>query len=125
MIRGIGVDMCEIERLQDKGPESSFVKRFFTPEEQAYLQSRGAAYARSLAGLYAAKEAYAKALGCGIRGFALQEVEILHTPEGQPYYRPQGQALVRQLERGIEEVLLSISHEAGLALAFALARGGE
>ena len=76
-----------------------------------------------MAGMYAAKEAFAKALGTGIRGFSLKEAEVLHDADGRPFYRITGKALALQHSRSIDEVLLSISHDGGLAIAFAVAEG--
>ena len=125
MVRGIGVDVCEIARLEKMTPESRFVERFFSEEEQAYLMDRGTGFAQSVAGMYAAKEAFAKALGSGVRGFELKEVEVLHSPEGQPYYSISGKALEAQRARRIERVFLSIAHDAGIATAFAVGQGPE
>lgn len=122
-IRGVGVDMCQLERLKNMTLQSRFVTRFFSEAEQAYLAGKGRGFIQSLAAMYAAKEAFAKALGTGFRYFELRDVQVLHTPEGQPYYEAEGKALEVMKERKIHEIHLSITHEAGLALAFALAWG--
>ena len=69
--------------------------------------------AQTLAGLFAAKEAFFKAMGTGICT-ALTEVEILHTPEGQPCYRLRDKA--GNLAAGWT-LCLSITHEEGMAAA--------
>lgn len=125
MIRGIGVDVCEVSRMDSMTLDSRFVERYFSEEEHAYLMDKGVSFRQTLAGMYAAKEAFAKTLGSGVRGFELKEVEILHSPEGQPYYGISGSALEAQKERRIERVFLSISHEAGIAVAFAVGWGKE
>lgn len=125
MIRGIGVDLCEIARMEKFTADSRFVQRFFSEEEREYLLDRGTSLAQTLAGMYAAKEAFSKALGTGVSGFELNEVEVLHSPEGQPYYAVSGKALVAQEERGIARMLLSISHDGGMAIAFAVGQGPE
>ena len=119
MIRGIGVDICQISRMQKMSPESRFVSRYFSEAEREYLAKKGAGWAQSLAGMYAAKEAFGKVLGSGIRKFELKEVEVLHGAEGQPYYRLSGKALQALKDRGMREVLLSVSHDGGIAIAFA------
>ena len=124
-VKGIGVDLCEIARMEKFEPDSRFVERFFSDAERAYLAERRGSFARTLAGMFAAKEAFSKALGTGIRGFELKEVEILHTPEGKPYYRISGKALKVQKKRRISELFLSISYEKGLAAAFAVAQGPD
>lgn len=125
MIRGIGVDVCEISRMDNMNVDSRFVERYFSEDEKAYLMDKGVSFRQTLAGMYAAKEAFAKTLGSGVRGFELKEVEVLHSVEGQPYYGISGSALEAQKERKIERVFLSISHEAGIAVAFAVGWGHE
>ena len=112
-IRGLGLDLCEIRRMEENIRRESFLKRVFTPEEQAYAAERGKMAASSYAAMWAAKEAFLKALGCGIV-LPLTDVEILHDPEGRPFYRLHGEA-ERRLEGG--SALLSLSHEAGMAAA--------
>ncbi len=125
MIRGVGVDLCEISRLEKTDLDSRFVERFFSDEERAYLTDRVGSLSETLAGMYAAKEAFSKALGTGVRGFELKEVEVLHSPEGQPYYSISGKALEAQKARRIERMFLSISHDGGMAIAFAVGQGPE
>lgn len=113
-IRGIGVDLCEINRMQAQLQNHHLLDRILTPQEQTYVAGRGAQAADSLAGLWAAKEAVVKALGCGI-AFPLTEIEISHTQQGQPVCTLTGSALQRA-DGG--ELLLSITHEQQMAAAF-------
>ena len=71
-----GIDLVEIERFRQLKPEilERFYKRVFTPGEIEHI---GGSFERA-AGLFAAKEAIVKALGCGIGPVSWQEVEILH-----------------------------------------------
>lgn len=80
-LRGIGLDICGIDRMAQQLDNTHFLQRILTKEEIAYLRSRGASAADTLAGLYAAKEAIVKALGCGI-AFPLTEIAISHTAQG-------------------------------------------
>ena len=111
MIRGIGVDLCEISRMDKIELSSRFLERFFSEEERAYLTDR-------VGGL-------SETLGTGVRGFELKEVEVLHSPEGQPYYIISGKALEAQKQRRIDRMFLSISHDGGMAIAFAVGQGPE
>ncbi|MBQ6075401.1 MAG: holo-ACP synthase [Lachnospiraceae bacterium] len=124
-IHGIGVDVCRISRMRSHAPDSSFALRFFSDEERAYLERKGAGLAQSMAGMYAAKEAFAKAVGTGVRGFSLREVEVLHRPDGRPFYRISGEALKIMNSGGMDEMLLSISHDGSLAIAFAVGQGPD
>ena len=123
MVHGIGVDICRISRMRSHTPDDAFALRFFSDAERLYLQQKNTSLAQTMAGMYAAKEAFAKALGTGIRGFSLKEAEVLHDADGRPFYRITGKALALQHSRSIDEVLLSISHDGGLAIAFAVAEG--
>ena len=76
--------------------------------------------AASAAANFAAKEAFLKAAGKGLGGFALAEIQILRGEGGAPYYLLSGGAAAWAAERGAE-VRLSLAHEGGLALAFAVA----
>ena len=116
MCKGIGLDVCEISRMEKLLKDGRFLARYFTAEETAYIRSRGACAAGSLAGLFAAKEALGKALGGGI-DFELSEVEICHTGTGAPYYRLCGRLKERV---GTDRLFLSISHDGGVAAAVCL-----
>ena len=94
MIAGIGIDLCEIARMEKLLSDGRFLARFFSAEEQAYIQGKGKNAAQTMAGIFAAKEALSKALGTGI-DFDLREAEIRHTEEGQPYYAPTGRLAER------------------------------
>ena len=122
-ILGIGVDICDVSRMKSFSLESRFTEHFFSDAEREYLQGKKAGLAQSMAGMYAAKEAFSKVLGSGVRGFELKEVEILHGSAGQPYYLVTGKALAALQARGIEEVHLSISHDGDMAVAFAVGEG--
>ena len=115
-VRGIGMDLCEIARIRKAMEHERFLERCFTPEERRYAASRGAMEAESLAAIFAAKEAFVKAVGTGI-SLPLTEIEVVHQPSGQPCYLLHGQALA--LADG-GKVLLSLTHEAGRAGAFCI-----
>ena len=121
-MKGIGLDLCEIARMEKLlGEGESFLRRYFTREEQEYIKARGRAGAQSMAAMYAAKEAFLKAVGAGIGGgISLLEVSVLHEPGGRPCYRLAGAALEKMREMGASQAWLSLSHEAGVAAAMAV-----
>ena len=90
------------------------LRRMFTPEEQAYIASKGVSAAQTMAGLFAAKEAILKALGTGLT-IPLTDIHITHTDLGQPVAELHGKAA----ELG-GRIHLSITHEAGMAAGFAV-----
>ena len=82
MILGLGTDIVAIERFEKSITNPSFLKKIYTKAEIEYCTPKGAA---SFAGIFAAKEAVAKALGTGFSGgFAPTDIEITHTPGGTP-----------------------------------------
>ena len=55
MIAGVGLDLCEISRMEKLLSDGRFLARFFAVEEQGYIQSKGKGAAQTMAGIYAAK----------------------------------------------------------------------
>ncbi len=86
MIRGIGVDIIEIDRIR-KDIESSgshFLEKIFTPGEIAYCQGKFNMH-QHFAARFAAKEAVSKALSTGWAGeFRWKDIEVTNDPSGQP-----------------------------------------
>ena len=113
-IRGIGLDLCEIARMQRWLENDYSLRRLFTEDEQAYIRSKGVTAAQTMAGLFAAKEAILKALGTGL-ALPMTDIHISHTALGQPTVTLTGKAA----EKG-GHILLSITHEAGMAAAMAI-----
>ena len=121
-ILGLGVDLCEIGRMERAiSRHPTFRDRVFTPEEIAYCESR-ARPAESYAGRFAAREATIKALG-GYRGRRWQDISVYRHPSGAPRIRLDGNAKRRADALGVEEVLITFTHEKTNAIAFAVAVG--
>lgn len=118
-MKGLGIDLCGVERIERELKRSdAFLHRFFTNSERAYIASRGQMGAQSAAAMFAAKEAFLKAVGTGIGGgIALDEIAVEHLPGGAPAYRLTGTAQARLGELGAERAFLSLTHEAGMAAA--------
>lgn len=117
MIKGIGIDIIEVERVAKKIENSSFKHRVFSEEEIKYCDSK-ANKAQHYAGRFAAKEAFMKALGTGWEGkFAFAEVEVLRDEKGKPYINLIGNAAKCIEEVNISNVLLSLSHIKAMAAA--------
>jgi holo-[acyl-carrier protein] synthase len=125
MIIGVGTDLIEVgrvERLLDRHREP-FLRRCFTPEEQAYALSRKNA-SQHLAARFAVKEAVMKALGTGWgRGVRWRDIGVRREPGKAPHVALTGGAARRARQMGIRRVHISISHLRGEALAFAIAEG--
>jgi holo-[acyl-carrier protein] synthase len=118
-----GIDLVEVERLErlDAAVRERFLQRVFTPLELDETQRDWV----SLAGRFAAKEAVAKALGCGIGPVAWQEIEIFRGSNGEPLLRLHGKAAERAAALGLQQWSLSISHTRTLAIAMAVAVGTD
>lgn len=113
MVIGLGLDICEISRMEKYIQDDRFLTRYFTPEEIRYVRSKGAVAAQTLAGLFASREALGKALGSGI-DFELKEAEIRHDRNGRPYYCFSGR-LAERLSGDC--FFLSVTHDGGIAAA--------
>jgi len=120
MILGIGVDTVEVARIACAMESARFMERIFTPAERELIAEKGA---QTAAGRWAAKEAVAKAMGCGISLFPPGCVEILPDEMGKPVAVFSGAALERFTQMGAKTLHLSISHDGGHAVAFALLEG--
>lgn len=122
MILGVGTDLVEVLRMERCIQKEAFCRRVFTEAERAYAQSRHGT-PEAFAGMFAAKEAVSKALGTGFSGFTLRDIEVLHTSAGAPLVRLTGGAETCFLNMNGTRIHLSISHDGGLAVAFAVAEG--
>ena len=81
----LGTDLIEINRIQHAIERSErFLKRVYTSQEIAYCESKHKGMYQSYAGIYAAKEAFLKALGTGLRYGSWQDIEVGHTDLGAP-----------------------------------------
>lgn len=119
MITGVGTDLCAIDRIAQAMKNERFALRVFTPAERTWLEGLCPERVHErAAGMFAAKEAVSKALGTGFAGFGMADVEILGDDRGRPVVRLYNGAA--KLANGAV-IHLSISHDGGMALAFAVA----
>lgn len=120
-----GIDIVEIERLVTAMTRrSSFAERFFTEGERRHALSRGKKMAASYAGIYAAKEAFVKALGTGFRKGKWQDIEI-DWENGCPRLSYHGVFAEQVAALGIVSTAVSISHEEKYAVATVTLLGGN
>lgn len=122
-MKGIGTDIIEIERIELAVSRSGqqFLDRVFTPAEQEHCKGK----VQCLAGRFVAKEAILKALGTGLRELRWTNIEILPNYLGKPEVKLTGAALELAEKTDVARVLVSISHDRGRAVAFAVAVGKE
>lgn len=123
-IIGIGTDLCAVSRMERAIKKEHFYTRVFLEDERAYLNKKERARPQSAAAMFAAKEAVAKALGTGFaKGVTPWVIEVTHEESGAPGVRLHGGALARLRTIGGERVLLSLTHEGDMAMAFAVIEG--
>lgn len=126
-VLGIGTDIVECLRIAQMIERHGelFINRVYTPHEIRYCQSRKQA-TQHFAGRWAAKEAILKALGTGWRrGISWRDIEVRNDQSGRPVVGLRGGARDIVEQRGIREMLVSISHCRSHATAYALALGGQ
>ena len=136
MLYGIGCDLCEIAHLEKSltgAHAAAFIRRVYGEAERAALSldeplpaGRSAAHRlASAAANFAAKEAFLKAAGTGLREpFSLCEIEVLRLPSGAPVYRFSGRTAAWVEEHHVT-ARLSLSHDGGMALAFCVLEQAE
>jgi len=116
MIIGIGTDLVENRRMESWLSNPGLLAKYFSENELCDVKSGGHP-AASLAARFAAKEAFGKALGTGLRGLSLRDIETRRGPGGKPDLFLTGTARLALEARGAR-AHLSLSHEAAYALAF-------
>jgi holo-[acyl-carrier protein] synthase len=125
MIIGIGTDLCDARRIKASHERfgARFLDRIYTADEQAH--ALGAALPHlSLAKRFAAKEAVAKAMGTGVRGFQFVDIEVVSGLLGKPHIVLHG-AAADTLRRAVPDdmtgfIHLSMSDEDPYASAYAV-----
>lgn len=113
MILGIGIDIVELKRinqlLDKKG--QTFIERILSEAEVALYEELSSQRRRLefLAGRFAAKEAFAKAVKSGIGKLAFTDIEVVTSPSGSPVVFVEGY--------NEDKIHVSISHSEDYALA--------
>lgn len=120
MIYGIGTDIVNIKRVEyilNKN-KAAFIKRILSEHEQALFANKGDS-ASYCAKRFAAKEAFAKALGTGIGNIVgFQDLSVYNNEQGKPYFVPSEKLRLYLLDKNIKQAHLSISDEKTNAVAF-------
>ncbi|MBC7725013.1 MAG: holo-ACP synthase [Burkholderiaceae bacterium] len=121
MIVGIGVDVVDLARFERAASRTpKLLPRLFAPSE---LHGDRTPSLRSLAGRFGAKEALIKAIGDSA-GVRWHDMRIVSDDLGNPSFDLGGAVAETVRARGISSVHVSISHDAGVAIAFVVAEGG-
>ncbi|HUI11812.1 MAG TPA: holo-ACP synthase [Bacteroidota bacterium] len=124
MVRGIGVDIIEIDRIR-RSIESTgmgFLGKVYTDGEIAYCDAKAHRY-QHYAARFAAKEALSKALSTGWAGeFRWKDVEVVNEPSGQPRFTLHGTLGARL---AATDVMLSMSHSDTHVVAMVVIQEGQ
>jgi holo-[acyl-carrier protein] synthase len=123
MIIGIGVDIVNISRVDSWRDNKALLNKYFSDNEITYCFSRGVGFAASLAARFAAKEAFSKALGTGLVGIKLKDIEVSNDETGKPELLVTGSAADEIKKRGVKNIFLSLSHEKEYAVAYLILEG--
>ncbi|WP_444994654.1 holo-ACP synthase [Aliikangiella sp. IMCC44359] len=118
-IYGIGIDLCEIKRIERSLERNGdlFANKVLHQNEKVHFDKLKFK-ARFLAKRFAAKEAFAKALGTGIAdGVSLPSIEVYNDDAGKPWINLHDGALQKLQLIGETRIHLSISDERELAMA--------
>ncbi|HIB28805.1 MAG TPA: holo-ACP synthase [Candidatus Thioglobus sp.] len=120
MIYGIGTDIINIERVEHilSKNKQGFINRVLSDHERQLFANKGDS-ASYCAKRFAAKEAFAKALGTGIgRTVSFQDLTIRNNDSGKPYFIPSEKLRLHLVGKNIKHAHLSLSDEKFNAVAF-------
>ena len=127
MIFGTGIDIVNIgriERLIERWG-TLFLDRIYTGREIDWCRRR-ARPPECFAARFAAKEAFLKAIGWGLRnGIQWRDIEVENDPMGKPFFAFHRKAKEVLAAHRIQEALITLSHERPYAVAHVLLEGGH
>ncbi len=117
MIIGCGIDIVQVKRFSKLAKNATFLRRFFHPIEVDYIELSGERAKESLAARFAAKEALAKALGCGLGCLTLRNICVIKGENGQPLLEVYDDVREKLHASGANCIHVSLSHEKKYAIA--------
>jgi holo-[acyl-carrier protein] synthase len=121
-IRGVGVDIVDIARFEGQlAATSGLLERLFAADER---DTEAQLKPATLAGKFAAKEAFIKAVGSGA-GMNWQDVRVIKDDNGKPHFDITAATKALCEAQGIVRFHLSIAHDGGMAIAYVIAEGHE
>lgn len=126
MIFGIGTDIIEVKRIEEKLIRTGGLKaKIFTPREIAYCESKHRP-AMHFAARFAAKEAFLKAMGTGwTGGHKFSEIEIIDDELGKPELYVYGKVKEFCYQNRLSRFEVSLSHIKDLATAVVILEKDE
>lgn len=117
----VGIDIVDVNRFDKHIENEKFLNKYFTEYECRYIFTRPNPI-ETLAGLYASKEAFLKALGVGIGGgINIKDIEINHEDSGRPYIKIIGEKAQKVFDNfNVKNIDLSISHTSTVSTAICI-----
>jgi holo-[acyl-carrier protein] synthase len=123
VIVGIGVDVVDLARFERAASRTpGLVPRLFAESERSTPER--VLSLRSLAGRFAAKEALIKAIGDSA-GVRWHDMRVVSDELGNPSFELHGALAEIAAARGISSIHLTMTHDAGIALAWVVAEGRD
>ncbi len=122
-IVAIGMDLAQIARFEQAYERRGdrMLARLFTDGERAYCDRRKTRLT-NYTGRFAVKEAVMKVLGTGwARGVRWKDIEVVRQPGSAPELVLHGVARDIARSKGIAKIHITITHDAGIAAAVAVA----
>lgn len=119
MIKGLGNDIIEINRIEEAMKNKRFLVKYFTKNENVLFENKNY-HPQTVAGNFAVKEAVAKVLGTGFVGFSPIDIEVLRDEKGKPYVILYNRALEIASDINISTIHVSISHSKSNVVAVAV-----
>ena len=111
MILGTGIDIVMTKRFSTWKNDDKILNRFFHPKEVEYIVSLKNNFEEAIAARFAAKEAFGKALGTGLKGINLKDICVKKDKNGKPYIEVFNSALEVFNANKDAKIHLAISHE--------------
>lgn len=129
MIFGVGTDIAQVPRFERWVRNPKIIEKYFNQNEffDGDLQKSEKAACRHYAVRFAAKEAFAKALGTGFIGLTLRDFYVAKDKLGKPYFKF-GEETKKILDSRLGNnynIQLSMSHEKEYAVAFVVIEKGD
>ncbi len=115
---GIGIDITEVSRIESLVEQhEQFLTRVYTEREISYCNKKKNKY-QHFAARFAAKESVLKALGVGwSQEIKWTDIEVVNEPSGKPRINSYGEVKRLMEQKGVKEILISLSHTSHYAIA--------
>lgn len=123
MILGVGIDIVKVARIEGwLKNDGAALRRYFDKDEASEIE-KSVCPKESLAAHYAAKEAFGKALGCGLKNIKLQNIVVKKNECGKPTLVLKNELSDFATSMGVKNIFLSLTHEKEYGVACVVIEG--